>query len=479
MKRNKIYSLLAALLMGSAATTAVAQQALRSAYFMEGYSYRHQMNPALAPERAYFGFPVLGNLNMGLSSNVGVSTFLFKTPDGGLTTFMNESVSSKEFMGKLKNNNRINADINLNIFSAGFRAFGGFNTIDLGLRSNVRVNLPYGLFDFMKNGMSSDETRYTIDNLGISTTNYAELAFGHSHRINSQITVGGKVKLLFGLADAQANINRMELNLTKDVWSVQADGELNAAVKGLMMPSKAEAGKEFDTPEDGEVLSFDDIDFDSPGLTGFGMAFDLGATYKVLDDLELSAALLDLGFIGWKNNINARTSGEKWSFEGFQNIAVNPDGDDDPNDLENQFEEMGDDLERLVNFRKKEEGGSRSRALGATLNIGAQYTLPYYRNLKFGFLSSTRINGQYSWSEGRFSANVSPVKCFDAGINYAVSSFGSSFGWIINIHPKGFNFFIGSDHQFFKVTPQFVPVHHASANFSMGINFPLGKRKSL
>lgn len=71
------------------------------------------------------------------------------------------------------------------------------------------------------------------------------------------------------------------------------------------------------------------------------------------------------------------------------------------------------------------------------------------------------------------------MKCFDASVSYAISSFGSSFGWILNVHTKGFNFFVGSNHQFFKVTPQFVPVHHATADINLGINFPFGSRKSL
>lgn len=479
MKRNKIYCLLAGLALWPAA--AAGQQALRSAYFLEGYNYRHQLNPAFASERNYFSMPILGNLNVGTQANVGVSDFLYpyRTANGELTTFMNESVSSEEFLDGLKSRNRINLDLDMTIFSAGFRAFGGFNTVELSLRGGVRANLPYELFEFMKCGMTSDDTHYLIEDMGISSTNYAELALGHSHRINDRWTVGGKVKLLFGLADAYAKINRMELNLTKDVWSVQADGEMNAAVKGLMLPTKEEAGRSVDDPADRDLMSWEDADFDSPGLNGFGMAFDLGATFKVRDDLELSAALLDLGFINWKNNIKATTSNEPWTFDGFNNIAIDPEDPDDPNDWENQFEAIGDDLESLTNFRKKEDGGSRTRALGATLNIGAVYTLPYYKKLKLGFLSSTRINGAYSWSEGRFSANVAPLKWFDGGVNYAVSSFGSSFGWILNFHPKGFNLFIGSDHQFFKVTPQYVPVHHATANFSMGINFPIGKRKSL
>ena len=53
-----------------------AQEASRSGYFLEGYNFRHQLNPAFAPENNYVAIPVLGNLGVGLSSNVGVNTFI-------------------------------------------------------------------------------------------------------------------------------------------------------------------------------------------------------------------------------------------------------------------------------------------------------------------------------------------------------------------------------------------------------------------
>lgn len=115
--------------------------------------------------------------------------------------------------------------------------------------------------------------------------------------------------------------------------------------------------------------------------------------------------------------------------------------------------------------------------LGATLNIGAEYAFPLYNKLHFGFLSSTRINGKYSWSEGRISANVAPIKWFDAGVNYAISSFGSSFGWLLNFHPRGFNFFIGMDHLMGKVSPQFIPVKSGNMNVSLGFNVTFGDKK--
>lgn len=478
MKRISSY-IAGAALWAVAAVPAMAQNALRSSYFLEGSYYRHQLNPAFAPERNYFSFPALGNMNVGLQGTVGVSDFLYKTPDGQLTTFMNKSVDAGDFLDGLKERNRINMLLDMTIFSAGFRAFGGYNTIDLGIRSGVRLNLPKDLFAFMKEGMSSANTVYEFDNLGMSTTNYAELALGHSHRINEDWTVGGKLKLLFGLAKADMKIDRMRMTMSEDKWTIEGDGEMNIAVPGLDVPSKREAGASYDTPEQGEQISWDDIEMDGFGLGGFGMALDLGATWKVRDDLEVSAAILDFGFINWKDNVRARMGMDTWTFDGFHNVAVNPEEGETNKELGDQMEDLGDDLEDCMNFQKDGAAGSRAAMLGATLNLGAVYTLPYYDKLKFGFLSSTRINGPYSWSEGRFSANIAPVKCFDASINYAVSSFGSSFGWLLNLHTRGFNFFIGSDHQFFKVTPQFVPVHHMNANFSMGINFPLGARKAL
>ena len=56
-------------------------------------------------------------------------------------------------------------------------------------------------------------------------------------------------------------------------------------------------------PGSEQLISYDDVDFDDNniGPTGFGMAFDFGATYRLNDEWTFSAALLDLGFICWKN----------------------------------------------------------------------------------------------------------------------------------------------------------------------------------
>lgn len=477
MKKDiKIVALLITLL--TAAVPTMAQYNLRSAYFTKGYTYRHRMNPAFANERNYISMPILGNLNIGMQSTVGVSNFIYKKENGDLTTFLNQSVSSDEFLDGLKNRNRINLDLELNIMSVGFFAWGGFNTIELSVKSGTKLNLPKEFFEFAKVGMAGEHTEYNMKDLGVYTNNYAEIALGHSHRITDQWTVGAKVKFLIGLYNADFQVNNMRVVMGEDKWMVEGDGELTSA--GMVeIPTKREYDESKDAAET-EELDFENIDFDSGNIIGgAGLAFDLGATYKVREDLELSASLLDLGFIRYKNVTKGTMLVEPWEFDGFKDIPYDSDNvKPGQTSIEDQIEDLGDDLEDCFRFNTQGKG-SKTKALGATLNIGALYTLPYYDRLKFGFLSSTRIQGKYSWSEGRFSANIAPVKCFDASVSYAISSFGSSFGWILNFHTRGFNVFVGSNHQFFKVTPQFLPVHHATADISLGINFPFGARKTL
>lgn len=225
MKKNNIYQFCAAILFACTGTIASAQS-LHSGYFLEGYTYRHLMNPAFAPERNYVAIPVIGNINVGTQSNVGLNTFIYPYGNNKLTTFMNSSISSDEFLGKLKDNNRINANVNMTLLSAGFRAWGGFNTIDISMRSTTSLNLPRGLFEFMKLGMNSSNSVYEMDDLGITSNNYAEIALGHSRQINDKLNVGGKLKFLLGLGNIDVKMTNMKVQMAENKWMVQANGEI-------------------------------------------------------------------------------------------------------------------------------------------------------------------------------------------------------------------------------------------------------------
>lgn len=469
------------IILGAAAMTAVsamAQDAPRSAYFLDGYTFRHELNPAFAGERNYVSLPVLANLDVALFSNVGVSNFLYKTPAGSpykLTTFMSPTVSASEFLSNISNNNHINANLDLTILSAGFKAFKGYNTITIGVHTDMGVNLPGDLFRFMKLSQTSDDTHYNFKDLRLDATAVAEIALGHSHRINNKLQVGGKLKVLLGALNASAHISDMDVRMSDKVWSVSATGSLEmAGGSGLYVPTRREAGKDYDNPEEANRIEWGDIEYNNFGLTGFGMGLDLGATYQLLPDLQLSASLRDLGFMSWNNAVKGHT-GADWTFEGFKDVTVsNTQPGHEDNKLEEQFDNIWNGLEDLIYFQREATGSSYTKALRATLHLGAEYKMPFYKKLTGGFLFTQYFAGVSSFTEGRFYATVKPVKWFDATLNYGASTYGSSMGWMLNFHPKGFNFFVGSDHQFFKVTPQFVPVGHASATINLGFNVTFG-----
>ena len=473
--KHSILKFLIVILLFSGITSIYAQ-GLRSSYFMDGMYYRHQLNPAYAAESSYVNAPflVLGNLNVGMQGNMGVNDFLYKYNQNGyaLTTFMNPYVSNDEFLNKLHSVNRLNVNVSLPVIAFGFKAWGGFNTFDIDIRSNTSVNLPYELFNFMKTGMSDEAgTFYNVKDLTIRSNNYIEVAFGHSHEINKYLNVGAKVKFLVGAGNVNAHIKNMDIYMSEDIWNIEAEGIIDGSLKGGEFKTKM--------PNEFGQREVDGFKIKNPNVGGFGLAIDLGATYKMtefVEGLTLSAALLDLGFIRWNNALKASMV-HNYTFEGFKYPVVIDPEDGDPGDINNQIDDIADDLKGFIKFYEDEAAKNRVTKLAAVMNIGAEYILPSYNKLKFGLLSSTYFNKPFTWTEARVSANIAPVSWFEANVNYAISNFGSSLGWVLNFHPNGFNFFIGSDHMITKVTPQFVPVGNANASVCVGFNIIWGKNK--
>ena len=457
---------MALLLTGTAMAEA---QTLNSAYFTNDFKYRHSMNPALANEQSYFSIPILGNVNVGVHGDFGVKDVIMDNPlypsqsHDRLTTFMNPYISVGDALsGFSSGDNRLTEELHLTLLSMGFKGFGGYNTIELNVKQSLGLSMPYELFEFAKN---TGNKTYNIGDIQGSAQAYAELAFGHSRQWNEKLRVGAKLKFLFGGARADFLFKDVKADLTgTDQWTLSGKAEAQVSMKGFTYQSET---KEYKEEGKGTYQRVNDVDVDGGGLGGFGMAVDLGAVYKLNDDWTFSAALIDLGFIHWSNNMTAANSGEPFIFEGFHDVAVTSDRGGDK--LGDKTDKIGDQLSDFANLTDRGDQGGRTTGIGATLNFGAEYTLPVYRRIKFGALSSTRIRGAYSWTEGRLSANWEPLKWLDGGVNLAVNSFSTSMGWVLNIHPKGYNIFIGMDHLLGSLSKDGVPLG-SNVSVSMGMN---------
>ena len=447
---------------------AMAQQ-LNSAYFTNDYKFRHTMNPAYGNEQNYVSMPGFGNVNVSTMGNFGYEDVIFDNPmfpstsKDRLTTFMNPYISTADALkGFNSGDNKILGDVSITVLSAGFKGFGGYNTVELNARTSFGMSMPYELFEFAKN---TGNRTYNIGNISANGQAFAELAFGHSRQINEKLRVGAKVKLLFGAGRGDVNIDNVKADLAADdKWTVSGHAKSEVSVKGFTYKTEE---KEYKEEGRGTYQYVNDVDVDGAGLGGFGLAFDLGGVYKINNDFTVSAALLDLGFIKWSNNMVAVNGGEEFVFNGFHDVAVNEDRGGST--LSMQGDKYSDQLADFANLQDKGDEGGRTTGIGATLNLGCEYTLPVYRKITFGVLSSTRFRGDYSWTEARVSANWTPLKWIDGGLNMAFGSYRNSFGWVLNFHPKGYNFYVGMDHTLGKVSKEFIPLN-SNAAVSVGMS---------
>lgn len=436
-----------------------AAQSPHSGYFLENIPNRHELNPSLTPDfnyASFLGLPLGGMMTIGLNSNVGAETFLFSRNDE-LVTGLHESVSSEEFLGKLKKNNYLEANLRLNILSFGFKKWGGFNTFNLNVRSTTGFNLPRELFEFAKIGQEDGApASYDLSSIGVSTTNYVEFAFGHSRQITDKLRAGAKFKYLAGVAAADFSLDRMDVNMSGDRWSIRESGQLfTTNVVDIMYN------------QNGEIDDFE-LDAGRLGVAGNGIGFDFGASYQLLDNLTLSASLTDIGFITWKGS-TATANPDEFIFDGFHHIGAEDNPETGESALDQEMDQLEDDLKALARF-KNEEDSRRTQSLTTTLNIGGEYSV-LNRKISFGLLSSTRMTSPKVWTELMASVNFRPASWFHATLNGSVSNLGQSVGVLLNFCPKGFNFFIGSDYIPLKYSKQGIPVSTAKLNFVMGLTF--------
>ena len=446
--------------------TASAQNS-NSSYFMEGALNRHMANPAFAPQQSYVAMPALGNLNVGVSSNFNIGDVFFQR-NGKTVTFLHPDVSVADALSGFEDNNKFRTDINIQLLGVGFKAFGGFNTITVNARTMAGFQMPYDLFAIAKN---LENRNYDIGEASVFAQSFAEIALGHSRQITEDLRVGAKAKVLLGIARGKAELTDLKLNLADDnQWTATAHAKMEANMKGLKITEKKE-----DYKQDGKApyTTIDDFDADDfKPIGGFGLALDLGAEYdlkELVPGLKASLAILDLGYINWAESHVIENNGKDFVFDGFQNIQVK---DGTGKKLDDQADEMVDKLTDLYRLENKGDQGSNSYGIGTTLNVGVEYALPFYEQVRVGLLSSTRIQKDFGWNEERLSVNYAPAHWFEMNVNGALGTFGPSFGWMLNVHPVGFNFYLAMDRTLGKVSKEFAPMNKGT-QVSMGINFPL------
>lgn len=146
-------------------------------------------------------------------------------------------------------------------------------------------------------------------NIDFNFLHYREFSLGYSQKIVNKLTIGSMVKVLtgFSTADIRHLTIGIETGSNLQFVKLSASGNYN-----ISFPASIES----DSTDNSKEGNFNMLNY-LTNSSNLGFAFDIGARYQLLPELEISASLIDLGFIRWKSDVQNISHGGSFIWKGF------------------------------------------------------------------------------------------------------------------------------------------------------------------
>ncbi|MFK7807729.1 MAG: DUF5723 family protein [Saprospiraceae bacterium] len=421
-----------------------------SLYFMNGIAQSNAVNPAFMPERkVVYSLP---GISAGFSNSIGSYNNLITRNSEGVKV-----LSGATLLDNSRGHNFIRQNLEINNFTTIFGKDRWRISVSQSIKQNAFFGYPKGLVELAVegNGAHVGETLQIGPDVDLNL--YSETAVGFMMRVRN-LTFGGRVKLLSGMANVSTSRTSAKVTTDEEYYqlSVASDYQINAGgmfnVDGLVDDSSVEVNFE---DEDLSMASL----FRSPNL-----GLDLGATMVILDDrLMLSASLIDLGRIKWKNNAKNYTAKGEYDFTGVNlNDAI--DEDSNPGDG------LLDSLENAFDF--VESNNTYTTMLPTKLYLSARFKA--HRFLTVGALAYMENYRGEIYNGLAIDATTHITKIIDFGITGSYVYRSPNLGAHLALKFGPLQIVAASDNLLAVMNPK--NHHHATARF--GINLAFGRKYS-
>ncbi len=188
-----------------------AQQNL-TLYNMEVVPQRMYANPAFFPSysKVNIGLPIISSGYYNLSnSGFKYSDLIRHRADDSLI------VDFDNMLSKLKDNNYLTVAVIPDLLSFGFVVKkNNYFSFNISEKVNFRFRYPKGFMEFIGKGNGGVLGQEVKFNFGIDFTHYREYGLGYSRKVNDKLTLGGKLKYLYGMENVWTE--KSDISLTTD-----------------------------------------------------------------------------------------------------------------------------------------------------------------------------------------------------------------------------------------------------------------------
>ncbi len=423
-------------------------QVSRSAYFLQHLTVSNIINPSFAPSgEFYISLPVISSTYVGFDGLVNYSELTEKSKTDDYIY-----IDRQTFLDKLDNLNVLSLNLYSTLGQVGYRYNQHAFQVSMAKIWSTNIFLEKDFVNFLLSGNANKDfigRDLNFSKTGINSTLYHEFAFGYTYDLNSKFSFGIKLKYLNG--EANIYTEKATLNFyTKD----NANYEVRAS-SDIAVHTSSDYGY-LENIGDQDITQYMWLDFSKNN----GFAVDLGAKYNPNPDLQISASVLDLGKIKWKENVRSYVSknpGKEFLFEGIDiNDFINDNNISDSVPL----------LDSLSNhFEIEKINTPYSSPLTPKTYIGVTYNVT--ENDQFGMLLKTEYYKYCSRTSYTLNYKRKLGKIAYAMVNYTFLHKSSYFGAGFSIQAGIVRIYALSD-----MVPSFIsPLNARSANFQFGISF--------
>lgn len=439
-------------------------QQVNTLYFLENAPMRHIINPAFQPvSNFYMTFPAIGYTSLWFGNNgLTMSDVVFKNNTNQTITALHPTVEG-QLWKKMPNMLTIDADLYINLFSFGWRIREkGYAHLNVSERIAIGAGIPKSTFGLLLN---KDLNQLDLTSMNLSASMYTDIAIGYSHIINEHWTVGGKLKVLLGHTHMSGTFDNFNFESSKDITKLSGKGTLQQA--GILQQLLTEEGIKINGVS--EVL-----DYLVP--VGYGGAVDLGVTYKPIKNLQITAAISDLGMIHWKKGSTGALRIDT-TFTGFGNYAYEDYVYNGEFQIDSLTADIAHNLEQYGNALHITDITDQAfnRMLNANLNIGVDANF-WENRIGVGVYSRTRFYNNHISEEVTLGAALRPCNWFNLAASYSfLNGKWSNLGAAISVAPY--------DAFMLTVSADYVPMSYAALPSTgkyilpyktSGLNFAIG-----
>jgi hypothetical protein len=440
-----------------------AGQESNTLYFMKGVPQSYQVNPATQSGcRAFLGLPVLSPFQVYVENSAfSLEDVIFPLGDS-LVTFMHPEADKNDFLSNLAPVNNIQLFASTNLLSFGIRKGDIYYTFDFAEKVNSRFSYNDDLFDLLLNGNERGD-HFNFTNTNVDVTSYFEYANGMSRIVSDRLTVGTRVKLIFGHANVSTKNKDISLETNED-WTINSDMETRISMPGLDIPIDENGA--FNMEDVAFDSVFDPFELVQTAFGNVGLGLDLGMHYALTDKLKLSGSIIDLAGIRWSANTYTIKQDASYVYKGIEII---------PGDT-TVMDNFLDSLEATFSFTADQN--PYYTMLPVKLYVGGSYQI--IDQIGVSILSRTEYYKKRLREQVTLSANFSPLKILAFSFSYTImnNTYNNvGFGFSSRLGP--FNLYMISDniptsYAVEQSSQMIIPYRARIMNLRIGLNLAFG-----